>query len=62
MKKYTITIEVETYAPLSVMEEIEFLCGVQVESLDDGTLDMGDEDKPNIVNYPYTFTTTLKEG
>ena len=61
MKKYVITIEITTDAPLAAVQEIEYLAGVQVEALDDGTLDLGTQEEPDIVISKYTYTTSLRE-
>lgn len=59
MTKYIIIIEVDTDAPEAAMQELEYLAGVQVEALNDGTMDLGTEQQPDIVNAKYTYTTKL---
>jgi hypothetical protein len=55
MPKYKIEIEVETDAPIAVMNEITGQMVAQLESLNDGTLDMGTQAKPDIIDYDYAL-------
>lgn len=56
MKKRSITIEFETDAPDAAVEEIAEHMRWQLDSLCDGTLDMGTQQKPDIIDENYKLT------
>ena len=59
MSKYTVTITIHTDAPYEVVDEIRFMMEAQVESLNDGTLQMEDDQEP--VDYDYTVFGSVKK-
>lgn len=56
MRKRTIIIEFETDAPDSAVEEIAEHMRWQLDSLCDGTLDLGTQAEPDIVDEDYVVT------
>jgi hypothetical protein len=59
MKKRVISFEFETDASDEAIEFISNLMEVQLESLNDGTLDLGDEQVPDEVNEDYIITKRI---
>lgn len=55
MKKRIISFEFRTDASDDAIEEIAFMMEAQLESLNDGTLNLGTEEEPEEVNEDYVI-------